>query len=111
MTWVDEARVCPRVILLLVKQANLPIQATYELDSGNIYAAYELYLSAHAYNAAHDIAVVDLAPDAVIRKDLELLCRIFQVFDSDGKRDKITGWFVKGKVNNHQTFITFAPIC
>lgn len=111
MAWVDEARVCFCIHHLIpLAQANLFLQATYELDSGNIYAAYELYLSAHAYNTAHDIAVVELAPDAIIRKDLELLRRLFHVFDSDGKRDKITGWFVKGKVNKTSLSIASTSI-
>jgi len=70
----------------------------YELDSGNIYAAYELYLSAKSYNLAHDLAQLELAPDAIIRKDLELLRDLFKPFDADGKRDKVAGWFVRGKV-------------
>jgi nuclear pore complex protein Nup98-Nup96 len=70
----------------------------YELDSGNIYAAYELYLSAKSYNLAHNLAQLELAPDAIIRKDLDLLHNLFKPFDADGKRDKVTGWFVRGKV-------------
>ncbi|KAF9476965.1 hypothetical protein BDN70DRAFT_862477 [Pholiota conissans] len=80
MTWIDEAK------------------AMYELDCGHVFAAYELYISAQLYNAAHTIAVLELAPDAIIRKDLELLRSLFAPFDNDGKRDKIEGWFVRGKV-------------
>ncbi|KIM46777.1 hypothetical protein M413DRAFT_440353 [Hebeloma cylindrosporum] len=80
MAWLDEAK------------------AMYELDSGYVYAAYELYLSAKSYNLAHNLAQVELAPDAIIRKDLELLRNLFKPFDADGKRDKIVGWFVRGKV-------------
>lgn len=50
------------------------------------------------YNAAHNLAVLELAPDAIIRQDLELLRSLFIRFDSDGKRDKIEQWFVRGKV-------------
>ena len=50
------------------------------------------------YNTAHKLAVLELAPDAIIRKDLELLRSLFIRFDSDGKRDKIEHWFVRGKV-------------
>ncbi|KAF8962583.1 nuclear protein 96-domain-containing protein [Flammula alnicola] len=80
MAWVDEAR------------------AMYELNCGNIFTAYELYLAAHLYNSAHNLALLELAPDAIIRKDLELLRKLFSPFDSDGKRDKVEGWFVEGKV-------------
>lgn len=50
------------------------------------------------YNAAHNLAILELAPDAIIRQDLELLRSLFIRFDSDGKRDKIEQWFVRGKV-------------
>ncbi|KAF8893230.1 nuclear protein 96-domain-containing protein [Gymnopilus junonius] len=80
MYWVDEAK------------------ATYELDQGNIYTAYELYISAQLFNAAHNLALLDLAPDAVIRKDLGLLRNLFAPFDMVGRRDKVENWFVRGKV-------------
>ncbi|KDR80187.1 hypothetical protein GALMADRAFT_61996 [Galerina marginata CBS 339.88] len=80
MTWVDEAR------------------AMYELDQGNIYAAYDLYIAAQAYSSAHNLALLELAPDAVMRKDLELLRNLFEPFDSPSRRDKIENWFVRGKV-------------
>ncbi|KAF9051437.1 nuclear protein 96-domain-containing protein [Panaeolus papilionaceus] len=79
-TWIDEAK------------------AMYQLDCGNVYAAYELYLTAQLYNSAHNIALYDLAPDAIIRKDLELLRSLFAPFDLDGRRDKIESWFVRGKI-------------
>ncbi|PPR00799.1 hypothetical protein CVT24_000731 [Panaeolus cyanescens] len=78
--WIDEAK------------------AMYQLDCGNVYSAYELYLTAQLYNAAHTIALYDLAPDAIIRKDLELLRNLFMPFDLDGRRDKVESWFVRGKV-------------
>ncbi|KAL4262874.1 Nuclear pore complex protein NUP96 C-terminal domain-containing protein [Pleurotus pulmonarius] len=70
MTWVNEAK------------------AIHAYDNGRLYDAYELYYSAAAFNAAHDIAVVDLAPDAIIRKDLELLRDLFVRFE--GK--PVDGW-------------------
>ncbi|KAF9489229.1 hypothetical protein BDN71DRAFT_1401891 [Pleurotus eryngii] len=76
MTWVNEAK------------------AIHAYDNGRLYDAYELYCSAAAYNAAHDIAVVDLAPDAIIRKDLELLRDLFLRFE--GK--PVNGWHVRGKL-------------
>ncbi|KAF9525060.1 nuclear protein 96-domain-containing protein [Crepidotus variabilis] len=80
MTWIDEAK------------------AMYEFDCGNVYTAYELYISAQSYNAAHQIAVQELAPDAVIRKDFELLQSLFAPLDMSGRRDKIEGWFVRGQI-------------
>lgn len=69
-------------------------QAIHAYDNGRLYDAYELYYSAAAYTAAHDIAVVDLAPDAIIRKDLELLRDLFVRFE--GK--PVSGWHVRGKL-------------
>jgi hypothetical protein len=77
----------------------------YELDRGNAYAAYELYITAQQYNAAHNIAVLELAPDAVIRKDLELLCNLFNPLSTTGRREKVDGWFVRGQV-----FLDYAKI-
>ena len=70
----------------------------YALNQGDVFRAYELYTSAGLYNLAHDLAVLELAPDAVIRRDLDLLKTLFVPFDKDGRRDKIDGWFVRGKV-------------
>lgn len=70
----------------------------YALDQGDIFGAYELYLSAQLWNAAHDLAVLELAPDAILRRDIELLRELFEPFDLDGRRDQVNGWFVRGKV-------------
>lgn len=77
----------------------------YEYDSGHFYAAYELYLSAACYNAAHSLAILELAPDAIIRRDWELLGRLFSPFNSTGRRDKIERWFVRGQVNLCLSFL------
>lgn len=79
----------------------LMLQALHALDDGDIFSAYELYLSAQMYNSAHNLAILELAPDAIIRKDLELLSTLFSRFDSDGRRDKIEHWFIRGKVRFH----------
>ncbi|KAF8155941.1 nuclear protein 96-domain-containing protein [Crassisporium funariophilum] len=80
MIWIDEAK------------------AMHALDKGDLFSAYELYLSAQVYQSAHNLALHELAPDAIIRKDLDLLRSLFIRFDGDGKRDKIENWFVRGKV-------------
>lgn len=67
----------------------------YALDCGDVYGAYELYLSASMYNAAHDLAVRELAPDAVIREDLELLKSLFEQF----RNHSVDDWHVRGKVS------------
>ncbi|KAF9010120.1 nuclear protein 96-domain-containing protein [Cyathus striatus] len=80
ISWVEEAK------------------AIHAFSQGDLYSAYELYLAAGQYNSAHDIAVLDLAPDAIIRRDLKVLKSLFETFDSPGKIDKIDGWFVRGKI-------------
>jgi nuclear pore complex protein Nup98-Nup96 len=70
----------------------------YALNQGDVFRAYELYTSAGLYNLAHDLAILELAPDAVIRRDLDLLKTLFLPFDRDGRRDKIDNWLVRGKV-------------
>ncbi|KAJ4000271.1 nuclear protein 96-domain-containing protein [Lentinula boryana] len=72
------------------------------------YTAYELFLVAGNLDRAHDIAVLSLAPDAVLRNDYELLKELFSPFipfssDSDGGR--VEGWYVRGK-----TFLDYANI-
>ena len=67
----------------------------YALDCGDVYGAFELYLSAGMFNAAHDLAVRELAPDAVIRDDLELLKSLFEQF----RDHPVDDWHVRGKVS------------
>ena len=62
------------------------------------------------YNAAHNLAILELAPDAIIRQDLELLRSLFIRFDSDGKMDKIDHWFVQGKVRLHTLSSEFCRV-
>ncbi|EKM57526.1 uncharacterized protein PHACADRAFT_206423 [Phanerochaete carnosa HHB-10118-sp] len=69
-------------------------KATHALDNGEVYHAYELYLTAGLYNPAHDLAVLELAPDAVIHRDLDLLKAIFDRFAAHPVDD----WNVRGKV-------------
>ncbi|KAI0764576.1 nuclear protein 96-domain-containing protein [Trametes elegans] len=69
-------------------------KAVHALDGGELYEAYQLYIAAGLYNSAHDIAVLELAPDAVIRQDLLLLRELFDVFDGH----PVNGWNERGKV-------------
>lgn len=46
------------------------------------------------HGAAHDLAVFELAPEAVIRNDLELLQVLFERFVGHA----VDGWHVGGKV-------------
>lgn len=76
------------------------VQAIHAMDEKNIYEAYELYLSAQLWNSAHDLAVLELAPDAILRRDIPLLQELFEPFDLEGRRDKVEGWYVRGKVRS-----------
>ncbi|KAJ2925405.1 hypothetical protein H1R20_g11674, partial [Candolleomyces eurysporus] len=87
ITWVHEAK------------------AMHARSQGDIYSAYELYLSAQLWNSAHDLAVLELAPDAILRRDVGLLRELFEPFDLEGRRDKIDGWFVRGKI-----FVDYANV-
>lgn len=65
------------------------------------YTAYELFLAAGNLDRAHDIAVLSLAPDAVIRNDWALLKELFSPFvpfSGDNDRGRVEGWYVRGKV-------------
>lgn len=53
-----------------------------------------MYVSAGLWNSAHDLAVLDLAPDAVVRRDHELLRTIFNRLSGH----PIDGWHLRGKV-------------
>lgn len=69
-------------------------QAIYALDNGEVYEAYEFYLAAQLYNPAHDLAVLELAPDAIVRGDLVLLKDLFERFNAR----KVDNWNLRGKV-------------
>ncbi|KAI0918514.1 hypothetical protein AcV5_002488 [Taiwanofungus camphoratus] len=76
MAWINEAK------------------AMYAFDGGDVYSAYEFYLAAGLYNPAHELAVLELAPDAVIRQDLLLLQDLFDKFIDH----PVDGWHVRGKL-------------
>ncbi|KAI0066823.1 hypothetical protein BV25DRAFT_1819933 [Artomyces pyxidatus] len=86
-----------RVPLSWINEAK----AVFALDCGNIYEAYQLYLQAGLYNAAHELAVLELAPEAVIRDDLELLKTLFERIAGH----PVDGWHVRGKA-----FLDYAEI-
>ncbi|KAI0052123.1 hypothetical protein FA95DRAFT_1553794 [Auriscalpium vulgare] len=83
ISWVNEAK------------------AIYALNSGQVYEAYQLYLNAGLYNPAHELAVLELSPEAVIRDDLELVKSLFERFADH----PVDGWNVRGKV-----FLDYARI-
>lgn len=52
-------------------------------------------MAAGLYQAGHDLAVTELAPEAVIKQDFELLDSLFERMSSQ----TVDGWHLKGKVN------------
>jgi hypothetical protein len=70
------------------------VQATYALNRGDVFEAYQLYLQAGLHSAAHELAVFELAPEAVIRDDLELVKTLFDRFTGHA----VDEWHVRGKV-------------
>lgn len=74
-------------------------QAVAAKAKGDVFGHYKLLLAADDFGAAHRVAVVELGPEAVIRNDLALLARLFQVFDPL----ETTGWEDGGKVSPDRT--------
>ncbi|KAG6889187.1 hypothetical protein C0992_006104 [Termitomyces sp. T32_za158] len=72
----------------------LEAKAYHALDKRDIFDAYELFLQAELYDAAHDLALVELAPDAILRQDFGLLQNLFAVFSNH----PVVGWHVRGKI-------------
>jgi nuclear pore complex protein Nup98-Nup96 len=94
LSWINEAKVIWRSVHFSGVHANNKIQAIYVLNRGDVFEAYHLYLQAGMHGAAHELAVFELAPEAVIRNDLELLQVLFERFVGHA----VNGWHVRGKV-------------
>ncbi|KAI0792317.1 nuclear protein 96-domain-containing protein [Abortiporus biennis] len=77
MSWIHEAK------------------AIYAANNDDMYNAYEHYIAAGMFSAAHELAVLKLAPDAVIREDLSLLKDLFQKIANHSV--EVDGWNVRGK--------------
>ena len=76
-------------------------QAIHAFSQNRVYEAFDLYASAELWNAAHDLAVLELAPDAIVRQDQELLRTIFGRLSGH----PIDGWHLRGKARKSN------PIC
>lgn len=66
-------------------------QATLDRYNGDVFSQYKSLLAAEEHSTAHRIAVVDLAPEAIIRNDLTLLRRLFDVFEPQDTADWESG--------------------
>ena len=64
------------------------------MNRGDVFEAYHLYIQAGMHVTAHELAVFELASEAVIRNDLELLQVLFDRFVGHTVDD----WHVGGKV-------------
>ncbi|KAI9465711.1 nuclear protein 96-domain-containing protein [Lactarius psammicola] len=78
-----------KIPLMWISEAK----AIYALNRGDVFEAYQLYLQAGLHSAAHELAVYELAPEAVIRDDLELLKTLFGRFIGHA----VDEWHVRGK--------------
>ena len=100
LAWINEAKVCPNQTTHLPSTDILP-QAIHAFSQNRVYEAFDLYASAELWNSAHDLAVLELAPDAVVRQDHELLRTIFSRLSGH----PIDGWHLRGKARKSN------PIC
>ena len=75
--WVDEAK------------------ATLALYNGDIYLAYQLYASARAHRTAHELAINFLAPEAILKDDLNTLSDLFSELDASLIEDFAVGGQVR----------------
>lgn len=92
LAWVNDAKV-HRLHISHLRVSYTSRQALFAISQGKVFEAYELYMAAGLYQSAHDLAVVELAPEAVIRQDFELLTSLFERMASQS----IDGWHLKGK--------------
>lgn len=99
LAWVNEAKVCQREKLSVGYLLTLFYQAIYAFSQNRVYEAFDLYVSAGLWNSAHDLAVLELAPDAVARQDHELFRTIFSRLSGH----PIDGWHLRGKVCKSNT--------
>ncbi|KAG9313450.1 nuclear protein 96-domain-containing protein, partial [Chiua virens] len=76
-------------------------KALYGISQGRVFEAYKLYMAAGLYQSAHDLAIAELAPEAVIRQDLDLLVSLFEAMDGQ----PIDGWYIKGKARLERVVI------
>lgn len=89
-------------------RSNQPLtslhQAIHAFSQNRVYEAFDLYASAGLWDAAHDLAVLELAPDAVVRQDHELLRTIFSRLSGH----PIDGWHLRGKVRKSNVICVHA---
>ncbi|KAK1217167.1 hypothetical protein PQX77_020175 [Marasmius sp. AFHP31] len=86
-------------------------KAIHAMSTSSFYDAFELYLQAGLSNQAHDIAVLEIAPDCVIRRDLDMLRDIFERFTTGtGPGGEVEAWSLRGKLFlDYVTLLTRLP--
>lgn len=81
---------------LLIPESWLYEAKSYEARArDDRYSEYQLLLKANNWTAAHNVAVLDLAPEAIIRGDHELVSVLFSPFYlevSGDPADEVAGW-------------------
>jgi len=84
----------------LSRDLNIPeawigeAKATLSQYQGHAFKAYEYYLQARLPQQAHDVAMEELACEAILRDDVVLLRALFQLFNPNEVRD----WSFRGKL-------------
>jgi hypothetical protein len=80
--WLDEVKVSRAAVvnILIVRFISRPsrFQANCARDDGNIYEEYQHLLRAGLFDRAHGVVLTDLAPEAIIRRDNDLLRRLVE---------------------------------
>lgn len=69
-------------------------QAVAAKYNGDIWAEYQLLILAEQFGSAHEIAVLELAPEAILRNDMLLLRKLFEPFEPN----QVAEWDAGGKV-------------
>lgn len=79
-------------------------QARLALAEGDRLAAFQLFLRADLFSEAHELMVWDIAPEAVVAQDLEMLDQLLGSFRTDGGQQQL---YVRWSEGGHffQTYL------
>lgn len=93
-SWIHFAQVRPSPSSLEIPLTQTS-QATSAKYKGDCFEQYYALLTADEHNLAHPVAVLELAPEAVLRNDMVLLRKLFLPF---GDTRTISDWDLGGQV-------------
>ena len=94
-SWIYEAKVCDFHWANLFVLNPILLEAILCQYHGKVFDAYKSYIRAGKPQIAHDVALDELAPEAVLRDDYELLKSLFVTFDPNDIKD----WSFRGRVS------------